>query len=345
MLMSGTEHAAITEIAVELLVVEVQLLEVLVLGDVQEERALFFFRAGMAALVVALQSHALRHLRRVELALAVGQHGFRIRAQPPVHEVEVMRRLVDHEAAGDFLLAVPAAEIVRAVQRVQQPLEVHREHVADDAAHQQVLHLRARGRVAVVEQHAHVLLVALAGVEDALRLLGRGRQRLLGDAVAAGVERAHDVVIVIGIGAGDDHAIRLRLLDHLVEVGRQVLLRLGAVGGDELRRRLEAALVRVAHRDQLVVVLERLGDRGEVHARARSHAHVHVFASGRSGGGDGGKSHGGGSGAFEHGAPVESQVTHLYVPRNWLAIAGGGSLAPRSAEDTAKSLRSDHGRA
>ena len=102
---------------------------------------------------------------RIELALAGGLHDLGLGAQPPVHQIEVVRGLVDHQAAGVFLVAVPAAEVVGAVQRVQQPVEIDREHVADLAAHQQVLDLRARRRIAVVEHHAHLPVVALAGVE------------------------------------------------------------------------------------------------------------------------------------------------------------------------------------
>ena len=49
------QHAAIAEIAVVLLVVEVQRLEVRIRADVQIESALLLFRAGEAALVVALR--------------------------------------------------------------------------------------------------------------------------------------------------------------------------------------------------------------------------------------------------------------------------------------------------
>ena len=177
-----------------------------------------------------------------------------------------MRGLVDHQAAGDFLLAVPAAEIVRAVQRVQQPVKIHGHDVADGAAHEHVLDLRARRRIAVVEQHAHVAVVALAGVDDALRLFGRGGQRLFGDAIAAGVQRAHDVFVVERVGAGDDDAVGLQLLQHLVEVSGEILFRLAAIvfrkiGGDELRSHVEAPRVHVADADEFIAFGEGLGDR------------------------------------------------------------------------------------
>ena len=125
------EHAAVAEIAVVFLVVEVQLLEARVRREVEEERALVLLRAGVAALVMALQAEALGHLRRVELALAGRHDRDRHRGEPPVDEVEVMRGLVDHQAAGVGLVAVPAAEVVRAVDGVEHPVEIHRQHVAD----------------------------------------------------------------------------------------------------------------------------------------------------------------------------------------------------------------------
>jgi hypothetical protein len=125
---------------------------------------------------------------------------------------------------------------------------------------------------------------------------------------------------VVGVGAGDDHAIRLQLLEHLVEVGRKIFPRLGAVGCNELRRHLEPARIGVANADQLVAVLEGGGDGREVHARTRAHANVYVLAPSSGGLRDGGQAHGGGSGGLEHGAPVELQITHLYVPHEVLAF-------------------------
>ena len=121
----------------------------------------------------------------------------------------MVRGLVHHQAAGVLLVAMPAAEVVGAVAGVEQPVEVHREHLADDAGHEQVLDLGARRRVAVVEGDPHVRPVLLLRVDDALALLRVGGHRLLGDHVAAQLHRPADVVRRGGVLGGDDHAVRL----------------------------------------------------------------------------------------------------------------------------------------
>ena len=53
--------------------------------------------------------------------------------EPPVHKIEVVRRLVNQQATGVGLVAVPAAEVVRAVGGVEHPFERDRQRSADRA--------------------------------------------------------------------------------------------------------------------------------------------------------------------------------------------------------------------
>ena len=204
---------------------------------------------------MVLEPELHRHLGRVEHALAVGGDRHRRRIHPPVHQVEMVRGFVHQEAAGLVLVAVPAAEIVGAVNAVEIPAEIHRLDLADRAGHQDVLELRARRRIAVVERHRDALARLALRIEHALEPGQIDRHRLFGDDVAARLERPHDVFVVEIIRHRDDHRVRLLLGDHLVELG-------GQIGGNavaRLRRRLahrerQPLLVDVAQRDQFVAV-------------------------------------------------------------------------------------------
>ena len=84
---------------------------------------------------------------------------------------------------------MPAAEIVRAVARIEYPLEVDGEDLADRTGLQHFLYLaRARG-VAVVEGDGEVAARALPRVEDRLAFGGIYGHRLLSDHVAASLHR------------------------------------------------------------------------------------------------------------------------------------------------------------
>ena len=163
-----------------------------------------------------------------------------------------MRGLVDHQAAGFFFLAVPAAEIIGAVMCVEQPVKVDRLHVANLAAHQDVLHLRARRGIAVVEGHPAIAAGAAARVDDRLTGLGGRGHRLLGDDIAAELHRADDELVMKGIARRHDHLVRLRLGDHAVKIrGRITRRNLGAIGFGALARNFHAARVGIAQGHQL----------------------------------------------------------------------------------------------
>jgi hypothetical protein len=175
-----------------------------------------------------------------------------------IDQVEVVGGLVDHQAAGIALVAVPAAEVVRPVGGVQQPLEVDADDVAQRAALDDLLDLRVAGGVAVVEGDGEVLAGALDRVDDLLALLGIDGHRLLADGVAAQLHGADDVAGVGAVHAGDDDGVGLLLGHHVVEL-------VGQIGGqgrvvellaDLLVVVVHATLVHVAEGDQFTVLAE-----------------------------------------------------------------------------------------
>ena len=119
---AGVEHVAVAQVAVVVLVVEVELLEVRVGGEVERERVAGDPGAARGPLAEAARRGV---LGAVEPQAAAREHAHGRRGDPPVHEVEVVRRLVDEQPARVRLLPVPAAEVVGAVHRVERPLEVH----------------------------------------------------------------------------------------------------------------------------------------------------------------------------------------------------------------------------
>src|SRR6185503_15281615 len=76
---------------------------------------------------------------------ALGNDRHRIGAQPPVHDIEMVGRLVHQKAAATRLEAVPAPEVVGAVMDVEIPVEIDRDDAADLAAEQQFLDLLCCG--------------------------------------------------------------------------------------------------------------------------------------------------------------------------------------------------------
>ncbi len=128
-------------------------------------------------------------LAAVEAQVGLGEHQLGAGRQPPVDQVEVVGGLVYQQPARLVLAAVPAAEVVRAVDGVQRPLEVHGGDIADPAVRDGLPYRRVTGGVAVVEGDDELPGVALGGVGDPLAALGVDRQRLLHHHVAAGVQR------------------------------------------------------------------------------------------------------------------------------------------------------------
>ncbi len=90
---------------------------------------------------------------------------------------------------------------------IEQVFQVHRAHAADDAGGDELLHLGAEGGPAVVEGDAHAAAGAGDGGEDGAALGGVDGEGFFGDDVAAGVERAHDVVGVGGVGGADEDGV------------------------------------------------------------------------------------------------------------------------------------------
>jgi len=186
-----------------------------------------------------------------------------------------MRRLVNHEAARVGLVAVPAPEIVGTVRGVQHPVKVDGKDVPDDAGHQQILDLRPRGGISVVERDEALLARPALGVDDGLALDLIRRHWLFGDDVTAQFHGTDDVLVVVAVARRHDDHVRLALGDHLVElvvrVADHVLpLRLGP-----LQTLRHSSGVAVADAHQLAGVRVRLGDSGRVHPRPAARPHLY----------------------------------------------------------------------
>ncbi len=174
----------------------------------------------------------------------------------------MVRGLVHEQAARVALVPVPAPEVVGPVAGVQHPLEVHAGHRADGPVAHELAHLRAVGRVAVVERDAQLPARARDGVEDLLALHLVHGHRLLADDVAAQLHGAHDVAVVRAVDRGDDHRVGLRRPNHLVEaLGREGRHGRRAVPGDGAVGERHARGIHVAERDQLARLAVRPRDR------------------------------------------------------------------------------------
>ena len=171
-----------------------------------------------------------RPVAAVAAQSAVGNNRHRIGVEPPVDEIEVVRRLVHQEAAAARLEAVPAPEVVGAVVHVEVPVEIDRQHAADLAVEQQLLDLLVLRRIAQVERHDDLAPVPLFRIEHRLTLRLVDHHRLFGDHVDPAIERVHDVAAVEGIDGRDDDHVRRDAVAHLVE-GQPLLGPDGQEGG------------------------------------------------------------------------------------------------------------------
>ena len=185
--------------------------------------------------------------------------------------------LVHQQPAGVALVAMPAAEVVGPVAQVEQPLEVHREHLADGVGQEQLAHLGGVRRVAIVEGDPQLASGAVNRIQDLLALLRIDRHRLLGDGVAAQLHGAHDVAVMGTVDRGHDHRVGPGLRDHAVELLRRI-------GGDrgaarravQLVGQVEPGLVHVAERHHLGALGEVAGNRLVEEPRAAAHPHLGI---------------------------------------------------------------------
>lgn len=174
----------------------------------------------------------------------------------------MVRRLVDEQSAAVAFVAVPAAEIVGAVRRVEQPLEMDARDVADRAGSDQLAHFGVVRRVAVVERHAQVPAGTLDGVENRLAFLLVDGHRLFGDDVAAEFHRADDVMVMRPVDGGDDDGVGFRLANHVVEPVRRIGRngRMAVFGLKQSVRVVEPHGIDVAKGDELSRVAEVAGE-------------------------------------------------------------------------------------
>ena len=134
----------------------------------------------------------------------------------------MVRGLVNKQPTRIFFFAVPPSKIICAVVRVEQPVKVHREHVADHAAHQQIFDLRARRRIAVIERDATTPACAALRCQHTTTLLRVRRHRLFRDHIASRLHRPDQVIMVRRIDRCDDHRVRLHLGQHPPKICGQI---------------------------------------------------------------------------------------------------------------------------
>jgi len=104
------------------------------------------------------------------------------------------------------------------VAGVEQPLEVHGPDLADRSVGDDLADFGVYWVVAVVEGDGHRPPGLGLGVEDAPAAVGVGRHGLLGDEVAAGVQRGDDVLVVGAVDRGDHDRVDVLAFEHRSEV-------------------------------------------------------------------------------------------------------------------------------
>ena len=274
-----TENALVTDISVVLLRIEVKALEILVALHNESE--------GIAVHQMLLTVHSgieLGHaallcvLSAVELQITESEYALGSSAEPEVHKVKVVSRLVHEKTAGDLLISVPAAEVVSTVRGIQEPLEVNLSNLTDGVVHNELAELGVVRSVTVVEGNAQLLAGALDAVEDRLALISVHGHGLLGDNVTAHLHSLDYVSVVGTVDGGNDNDIGLGLLDHALKVlcfiGRNLVI--AKLLLQHLVGIIHTGLVHVAECDELRGFIEVLCNGGIVHSRSATDTDVRV---------------------------------------------------------------------
>ena len=103
---------------------------------------------------------------------------------PPVQQVKMVTGFVYPKRPTIFFEAMPTAEIVGAMHPVEIPAEIHRLDVPDHPAQQQILDLRARRCVAIVEGDGDLLAARRLRVENFTAADGKRDNRAVADPAA-----------------------------------------------------------------------------------------------------------------------------------------------------------------
>src|SRR5271166_228694 len=248
-----TEHTAVAEISVMAFVVCVKRAQMIARRDIQLDAAWREGRTGGTPLATITETEGFRSLRPVEDAAPARGDQARHAAQPPVEQIEVMRRLVHEQATGICLVAMPAAEIVGAVMRVELPLEIDRGDMPDDARLQHLLQQGTRRRIAVVEGDCYRSSARLSRCDNPAAGLGIDRQRLLGDHIGAKLQRTHDIEAVRVIRDGHNDTLGRRFSQHAVKIVSRVNRHLDAGIRRDRDSARKASRIGIAKADQAAI--------------------------------------------------------------------------------------------
>ena len=161
---------------------------------------------------------ALRVFLTIEITLTKSENSLRRGSQPEVHQIEVMGGLMYQQTAAVSLVSMPTAIVISAMLGIQQPLKVYGEYLADGIVHNQLANFRIRGIIPIVESNSQVTAGTLLRINDSLRLLLINGHGLFSDDIASQLHGADDILMMCTVNRGNNHDIRLRFFDHLVEL-------------------------------------------------------------------------------------------------------------------------------
>ena len=128
---------------------------------------------------------------------------------------------------------------------IQIPVKLYGGQAADTPLHEELFHALTMGRIAIIVRHGDVTTGARLRVEDGLTFGLVRRQRLLGDDVRARFHRANNQIVMGAVHRCDDDALRLRFLEHFIEINKG-----GTARSDVALREGEPPRIDVAEPDE-----------------------------------------------------------------------------------------------
>ncbi len=148
----------------------------------------------------------------------VGINLLRLLSDEPVYNVKMMSGLMYQQTPAVLQLPVPSAEIIRAVNRIQHPLEMHVQHFSHHALSQQFLHSGKQRHISAVKSHRNLPPVAFLRVQNGITALLVHGHGFFTDHIHAPIQGFHHILTVETVYGGNDGAVRPNLLHHPVKI-------------------------------------------------------------------------------------------------------------------------------
>ncbi|KAI6753707.1 hypothetical protein HG531_005876 [Fusarium graminearum] len=213
------ETVSITDVAIFMLSVKIQLLHTLVVIKLERKRVILCVFVVLVSLAEVLLSSFLSIFLSVETKITETVNEFRFSVEPEMHKIEVVDRLVHLDTTAGFLVTMPATHKVCAMCTIKDPVHVHSRYLSNNTRVDKLTDFGVVRSVAVVEENTDLLARLFLRVDHSLEFMLINSHWLFRNGITTKFHGADAVMVMEEINRCDDDNICFLLLDHLVELG------------------------------------------------------------------------------------------------------------------------------